>query len=110
MLASQLWEKVELICLSLLALLILATLMAIYYQRSTSTGMYRRDYEGEVVDKFVSYHESQTGTGIERHFLIKGKSGEQFQVVVGKELYERARIGMWIKSSQAGVELSESGF
>jgi hypothetical protein len=89
-----------------LAALMAAALIAIYYQRSTLTGEYQRDYEGQVVDKFFIPHESQTGSSVQRALLIKVKSGEQFQVTIGKDIYDRAQAGMSIKSSKQGIELS----
>lgn len=42
-----------------------------------------------------------------RRFLIEGKGGDRFEVAPNVDIYERAQVGMWIKSGEAGVELSQ---
>jgi hypothetical protein len=75
-------------------------------ERFTSTGLYRIEYEGKIVDKSVTITESQTGSGAARRLLIRAKNGEEFQVTINEVLYGRAQIGMWIKSSSKGAELT----
>ena len=79
------------------------------YQRQTSRGEYRHDYEGQVIEKYVTNHESQQGTFVTRHILVKNNAGEQFPVVVSGDIFERAQIGMWIKRKETGIELSSDG-
>lgn len=67
-----------------------------YYQRMHSQGAYRNEYEGRVANKWVTYHETEFGTRVSRHLLIKSKSGEAFQVVVSAELYEQAAVDLWV--------------
>jgi hypothetical protein len=38
--------------------------------------------------------------------LLEGRDGARFEVAIGKETYERAQKGMWIRKTDAGVELS----
>ena len=71
-------------------------------------GAYRVEYEGRVVDKSLTLQETQMGTGAMRRLLIRTKGGEEFQVVVNEVLYERAREGMWIRSSRDGARLYDS--
>ena len=91
-----------------LAVLMVGALTATCYQRMTSTGLYQREYEGQIVEKFLIPHESQKGSSAERALIVRGRGGEQFQVIVSRNTYERAEVGMWIKSSKAGVDLSWS--
>lgn len=103
---SRTWGIIRAILFSVLILLGIGALIANYYQRSTLTGAFQRDYEGRVVEKFFIPHESQIGSSFQRALLIKGRSGEQFQVSVGKDIYDRAQAGMSIKSGKQGIELS----
>jgi hypothetical protein len=94
---------------ALVVLLVGATIVAVIFslrQRSTSTGLYRTEYEGKIVDKSVTIRESQTGSYPVQRLLIRSKSGEEFQVTINNPLYQRAQVGMWIKSNGAGTELT----
>ena len=96
--------------LGIAAILAMVAIMFIYCrQRLTSTGLYRTEYEGQIVDKSVTIGESQTGSYPVRKLHIRGKNGQEFQVIVNENLYGRAQSGMWIKSSKAGAELTREG-
>ena len=75
-------------------------------QRYTSTGLYRIDYEGRIVDKSVTVTESETGSGVKRLLRIRANNGEEFQVYVNRNLYEQAKVGMWVKSKAGSAELT----
>jgi hypothetical protein len=85
---------------------VLATLIILYRQQTSSTGIYRMDYEGRVIDKSETFLETKTGSRVQRRLLIEGKDGGRFEIAVNKELYDRVQKGMWIESSGKGVELS----
>ena len=93
----------------LLVVLMLAAMITTCYQRSTLTGQYRDVYEGQVADKFVTNHETDEGTFVTKHLLIKAKNGEQFQVDVSSAIFSRAQIGMWIRRKGTSIELSADG-
>jgi hypothetical protein len=76
------------------------------YQQYTLTGAYAREYEGKILDKSQTITESIEGSGVRRRLLIEGRGGEKFEVAIGAETYERAQKGMWIKKTEAGVELT----
>ena len=108
--SRKLSGKVAKFSLTALAILSIAAIIIVAFialrQRLTSTGLYRMEYEGKIVDKSVTISESQTGSGEVRCLRIRGKNGEEFQVTINEVLYGRAQIGMWIKSSSKGVELT----
>jgi hypothetical protein len=89
-----------------LALVIFTLLAATCYNQYTLTGPYAREYEGKILDKSQTITESQTGSGVRRRLLLEGRGGEKFEVAIGEETYERAQKGMWIKKTEAGVELT----
>lgn len=76
------------------------------YQQYTLTGPYAREYEGKILDKSQTITESYWGSGARRRLLLEGRGGEKFEVAIGEETYERAQKGMWIKKTEAGVELT----
>ena len=76
------------------------------YQQYTLTGAYAREYEGKILDKSQTITESKRGSGVRRRLLLEGRGGEKFEVTIGAETYERAQAGMWIKKTEAGVELT----
>jgi hypothetical protein len=76
------------------------------YQRATSTGIYRTKYEGKIIEKSLTVGESELGSYPVRKLHIRGKNGQEFQVIVNDNLYGRAQQGMWIKSSKTGAELT----
>lgn len=79
------------------------------YQRYALTGPYRPEYEGKILDKSMTITDSHTGSGVSRRLLLEGRSGERFQIAVSEKTYEQAQPGMWIRRSEAGIELNPSG-
>jgi hypothetical protein len=106
---SWAWPSVSLVALSALIIAVAAAFAINFYQKFNSTGAYRMDYEGRIFDKSLTLSESLTGTGAVRRLHIQAKNGESFAVVVNSSLYERAQIGMWIKSDRNGAQLSWPG-
>jgi hypothetical protein len=74
-------------------------------QRMASTGLYRRSYEGRILNKSATFRERQIGSAVRFLLLVQGNDGDQIEVAVDQDLYERAQIGMWIKKDDAGVRL-----
>lgn len=70
-----------------------------------SQGAYRTEYAGRVLDKWVTYHESEFGTRVSRHLLIKSKNEEVFQVSVSPELYEQAKVDFWVIKDGDGFRM-----
>lgn len=97
------WEKTSTIVTCVLVAGLAIILVLSLYQRMKSQGAYRQEYAGRVMDKWVTYHESEQGTGFGRHLLIKSKNGEVFQVSVGRELYEQAKVDNWVIKDKDGV-------
>ena len=91
----------------MLAIMIaMAMLVALLlYPQYTLTGPYRREYEGKVLNKSITLIDSRTRTGARRRLHLEGRGGEQFQVAVDDDIYERAQAGMWIRRDSSGVEL-----
>jgi hypothetical protein len=91
------------------ALILLLGLFAfVFFQRfSNDAEPFRMEYEGQVVDKWQTLRETFMGSEIDRSLLIRDDEGKQFKVVADDDLYEKARIGMWIKRAKDGTILVE---
>lgn len=84
------------------------TLFAQCYQQFSSIGVYRKEYEGRIVDKAQTIRESDIAPFVTRRFVIESKNGARFVVGVDSEIYNRAEIGMWIKKDSNGVIITSS--
>ena len=85
----------------------LATTLYSCGQRLNSSGLYRSSYEGKIVDKSATISESQRGSGVGYRLSIIAPDGLPFEVVVDREIYELARVGMLIKKDSSGVKLDD---
>jgi hypothetical protein len=92
--------------LTLIVLLAGATLWIKCNQWMTATGPFLRTYEGRIEDKSATYAETEFGSGVRFRLVVRTKSGQQLQVAIDRDNYERAQVGMWIKSSETGIQLS----
>jgi hypothetical protein len=68
---------------------------------------FRKRYEGRIVDKSATFVETQQGSRVRFRLLVKEKGDAQpFLVAVNREDYERAEVGMHIRSTDEGLQLS----
>ncbi len=98
-------QKLSIIITCALVSALVIVLLVSFSRRMKSQGAYRNEYAGRVLDKWVTYHESELGTRVSRHLLIKSKNGEVFQVSVSPELYEQAKVDMWVIKDRNGVKV-----
>ncbi len=101
---SALRQKISIIIIGALVVAVVIVLLVGFYQRMKSEGAYRNEYAGRVMDKWLTYHETELGTRLSRHLLIKSKNGEVFQVIVSPEPYEQAKIGAWVNKDKNGIQ------
>jgi hypothetical protein len=66
----------------------------------------RLEYEGKILDKWASYSYTEQGSFPYYKLLIEADNGETFKVDVDYDTYQRAQIGMRIKRTLSGIELS----
>lgn len=83
-----------------------ATLGINLHQQFTETGSYRTEYSGKIIEKTTTVRATETGSFPINRLHIKNQKGEEFNVVVSKELYDRTYLGMWVKKDENGVEVS----
>jgi hypothetical protein len=95
----------EAVCLIGVTLLVLTIAVLFIYERTASTGAYRPEVSGRVVDKMMRFYESDEGSSVERLLIIDEENGSRSAIVVGEKVYEKAMVGMRFKKGRSGVEL-----
>jgi hypothetical protein len=99
------WNIAEGTFLAIVAVVFLAGVSILTYQCSTSTGPFRSEYSGRIIDKRISVFESNQGSVFTKELIVEEKSGRRFTVSVTQEIYDRAKPGMWIQKTSTGIEL-----
>ena len=99
-------EKVTTILVSALALTMLFVVVLLVWQKSHQRA--QADYEGQIVDRWGQYSESQQGSRPAFRLLIESQDGKRIAVRVDANVYESAKIGMLIKSQAGQVVLTDS--
>jgi hypothetical protein len=89
------------------SLLILACLVGLlFFVYNTRQSLNPPEYEGKIVDKWAGYHESDEGSRPYFRLLVEPDNGLKFTVTIDRENYQRAKVGMRIKKTRKGIELS----
>ena len=99
------WQIAEGTFLTIVVAIMLGGVSIWTYQCSTSTGPFRNEYSGKIIDKRISVFESQEGSFFSNKLVVEEKSGRRFTVSVSEEIYNRAEPGMWIQKTSRGIEL-----
>jgi hypothetical protein len=97
------WRLVDRVGVAVFIVLIgvvVAFLVSVQFRSQPST------YEGRIVDKSITLSETYQGSGKVLRLHVRGRDGEVSAVKVTYDTYERARVGMWVRSEGGGVELS----
>jgi hypothetical protein len=92
--------------LSFVLILLFATLLcwSVYKFRSATTGPFRTEYEGRIIDKWADHSQSEQGSQPYFRLIIRSSDNQQFTVSVSSEIYDRAKVGMFVKKTAAGIE------
>ena len=99
-------ERVSWLGLIVLALTLFAIGFVYAYPRLTRPPLARRDFTGQVVEKFVALGESQVGSATFPRLVVETANGARFNVAVSDEQYEQARVGMWASRREGELRLS----
>lgn len=101
--------KVPWLAVAVMASLVLLLFLAYALPMGTLGG--RPDtYEGVVVDKSLTLRESEQGSWPLRRLHVRVGDGRVFLFPAGPELYDSAQVGMRIRKTAAGVELTWTEF
>lgn len=88
-------------------LLILVLLVGVLFVAYKARGSLNPiEYEGRIVAKWAGYDHSDEGSFPYFRVLVETDSGHKLTVAIDRENYERAKIGMRIKKTQKGIELT----
>ena len=82
----------------------MAAAVVVKYRRNYFTPT-RSGYEGFVVDKWMGHTNSMTGSFPYYRLLVEEDGGSRITVPIDYDIYERVKIGMWIKEKNGAVEL-----
>ena len=93
------------VILSVLVVAMLATLVAVVWQKSTTP--VPTDYEGTIVDRWADYAESEQGSRTRLALVVESPDRTRFTIRVEANDYESARVGMRIKSRGGQIVLIE---
>jgi len=77
----------------------------VVYERHASTGAYRQEYAGRLIEKQTRSFETREGSFMERYLIIEEKTGRRIQVVVSEDVFETVKEGGWIQRTSRGVEM-----
>ena len=76
---------------------LLISIIALAWQRIQKPAV--AEYDGQIVDRWVGFTESDSGSRAYRQLLVEDDGGKRITVFVDDEIYRRAQVGMRIKSS-----------
>src|SRR5437016_2968700 len=107
--ANRRWlvAKLSTVVLSILIVAMLATLVALVWQKSTQP-VNTKDYEGRIIDRWADFAESEQGSRPRFHVLVESQDGKRFPVAVDANVYESAKVGVQIKSRAGQIVLIDS--
>jgi hypothetical protein len=89
-------------------ILILGVVLALFvFAYKSRTGLNPSEYEGKVIDKWAGYSHSDEGSFPYFRLLIEKGDGQRLTVAVDQTVYDQARVGMWIKKTRNGLELTK---
>ena len=64
------------------------------------------EYEGKIIDKWAGYSHTDLGSFPYFRLLVETAGNQKSTVVVDQQTYDRAKVGMWIRKTAKGIELS----
>ena len=100
--SEVIWSAKTLLWGTVIIALLIGVLLVIYKgKRATSPA----EYEGRIINKWAGYTHSVMGSSPYFKLLVESGNGQRLTVTVDQDLYDRAKIGTWIKKTQTGVEL-----
>ena len=102
-------ERVSWLGITGLALAIFV--MGFVYAYPRLNARVRPDFDARIVEKFIGVGESWQGSVTFPRLVVETADGRRFNVKVTDEIYEQARVGMWLsrRNSELRLSLSEPG-
>ncbi|HEY6243398.1 MAG TPA: hypothetical protein VIX17_05605 [Pyrinomonadaceae bacterium] len=103
-LQDSVWTPRTFLWLALIFLFITLLFWSLYKFRSAKTGPFRTEYEGRIIDKWANHTQSEQGAQPYFRLVINGNDNQRFTVAVSSEIYDRAKVGMSVRKTDAGIE------
>ncbi len=88
----------------LLIVTLFAGLLAFVYKAGNRVNPHA--YEGRIVDKWAGYSDTDQGSFPYFRLVIETDGSQTLTVAIDRDNYERAKVGMRIKKTSAGIEMS----
>lgn len=88
------------------AVILLAIIGLLFFGYRVNRQLKPAEYEGRILDKWAGYSHTDEGSFPYFRILLETDEGGQLTVAVDNKTYDRAKIGMRIKKSSKGIELS----
>ena len=88
------------------AIILFAIIGLLFFGYRVNRQLRPAEYEGRIVDKWAGYSHTDEGSYPYFRVLLETDDGQRLTVAVDDKTYGRAKIGMRIKKSSKGVELS----
>lgn len=64
------------------------------------------EYEGRILDRWAGYHHSDEGSFPYFRLVVETDDKHKITVAIDRDDYERAKVGMRIRKTPAGIEMS----
>ena len=101
---DSVWTPRTILCLALIFLFVTLVSWSLYKFRSAKTGPFRTEYEGRIIDKWADHTQSEQGSQPYFRLVIRSSDNRQFTVSVSSEIYDRSKVGMFVRKTDAGIE------
>lgn len=98
-------RAIEAILLCSMLLCVVSAIVIKYRHFYKSTGPYRREYVGRIVEKTIWPNNTLEGSFVDRCLIIEEKGGSRSFVYVREDTFARAQPGQWIRRTQKGIQL-----
>lgn len=97
----ELWQT---IAWGLLIVTLFAGLLAFVYKAGHKVNP--PEYEGKIVDKWAGYSNTDEGSFPYFRLAIETDGQQKLTVAIDRDNYERAKVGMRIRKTSVGIELT----
>ena len=102
---SSVWDLKTVAVLLTMVLCVSLLFLAVYKRSQSRTATLPKEFEGQIVDKWITFSDSESGSSRYYWLLVEVEEQRRFTVPVYRELYEHAQVGMRLKRSAKGLEV-----
>jgi len=88
------------------ALILAAFIGVLFFVYQVKRQMRPDEYEGRIIDKWAGYSHSEQGSFPYFRLLVERAGGQRSTIAVDERTYNQAKVGMRIRKTKAGIELS----